>query len=164
MPAEAIGPETGATFLTRQLYGVDARGMTFSWAFGAMRHLGGGSFYLLSVRDKQRQLLQGEGSYRLVVPSNVPVSQFWSLAVYDLATGAFIRDSAPVSRSSFVKDLQQNADGSTDLYFGTIPPDGKQSNWIPTRTDAFFVLFRFYGPQKAVFDKSWQLPDIEKLS
>jgi len=24
------------------------------------------------------------------------------------------------------------------------------------------VLFRFYGPEKPLFDKTWQLPDIEK--
>jgi hypothetical protein len=26
----------------------------------------------------------------------------------------------------------------------------------------FEVLFRFYGPEKPVFDKTWKLPDIEK--
>jgi hypothetical protein len=25
------------------------------------------------------------------------------------------------------------------------------------------VLFRFYGPEKAVFDKTWKLPDVEKV-
>jgi hypothetical protein len=28
----------------------------------------------------------------------------------------------------------------------------------------FEVLFRFYGPKKPLFDKSWKLPDIEKAS
>jgi hypothetical protein len=28
----------------------------------------------------------------------------------------------------------------------------------------FFLLFRFSGPEKAVADKAWQLPDIEKTS
>jgi hypothetical protein len=27
----------------------------------------------------------------------------------------------------------------------------------------FFLLFRFYGPERAVFDKSWQLSDIEEI-
>jgi hypothetical protein len=26
------------------------------------------------------------------------------------------------------------------------------------------VLFRFYGPEKAVFDKTWKLPDIEPIA
>jgi len=25
------------------------------------------------------------------------------------------------------------------------------------------VLFRFYGPEKPLFDKTWKLPDIEKV-
>jgi hypothetical protein len=29
---------------------------------------------------------------------------------------------------------------------------------------AIEVLFRFYGPQKPLFDKSWHLTDIEKTS
>jgi hypothetical protein len=46
----------------------------------------------------------------------------------------------------------------------TKAPDGKESNWVPTSADGkFFLLFRFYGPEPAVFDKSWQLNDLEKL-
>jgi hypothetical protein len=26
------------------------------------------------------------------------------------------------------------------------------------------VLFRFYGPEKPLFDKTWKLPDIEKVA
>jgi hypothetical protein len=26
----------------------------------------------------------------------------------------------------------------------------------------FEVLFRFYGPEKPLFDKTWVLPDIER--
>ncbi|MDB5983969.1 MAG: hypothetical protein JWQ69_4984, partial [Pseudomonas sp.] len=28
---------------------------------------------------------------------------------------------------------------------------------------AWFTLFRFYGPDKALFDKSWKLGDIEPV-
>ena len=28
----------------------------------------------------------------------------------------------------------------------------------------WFPWFRVYGPEKEVFDKSWKLPDIEKVS
>jgi|GEM_PF-4708576 len=40
----------------------------------------------------------------------------------------------------------------------------KESNWIPTSADGGFeVLFRFYGPEKPLFDKTWRLPDIENV-
>jgi len=48
------------------------------------------------------------------------------------------------------------------VYFGPKEPKGKEANWIPTTKERrFFLLFRFYGPQKAAKDGSWQLDDIE---
>jgi hypothetical protein len=45
-----------------------------------------------------------------------------------------------------------------------VPPNGKKSNWIPTRASRTFeVLFRFYGPEKPLFDKTWTLPDLERV-
>lgn len=68
-------------------------------------------------------------------------------------------------RSSQSPGLQTNDDGSVDLYFGPAAPDGKEANWVPTDSNGRFeVLFRFYGPVPALFDKSWQLHDIEKVS
>jgi hypothetical protein len=32
-----------------------------------------------------------------------------------------------------------------------------------TTGKGWFPFFRFYGPDKALFDKSWKLPDIEKV-
>jgi hypothetical protein len=38
-------------------------------------------------------------------------------------------------------------------------------NWIPTNAGGQFeVLFRFYRPEKTLFDQTWVLPDIEKVS
>jgi hypothetical protein len=60
--------------------------------------------------------------------------------------------------------LQINDDGSIDLYFAPKPPAGKSSNWIPTDANGRFeALFRFYGPDKPLFDKTWVLPDIERV-
>jgi hypothetical protein len=61
--------------------------------------------------------------------------------------------------------LQANADGSVDIWFGPRAPAGKDSNWVPTNANGQFeVLFRFYGPEKPVFDKTWALPDIERIA
>ena len=58
-----------------------------------------------------------------------------------------------------------NADGSVDLYFGPEAPKGLENNWVDTRpSKGFFVWFRsYYFPTEAFFDKSWSLPDIEKV-
>jgi hypothetical protein len=98
------------------------------------------------------------------VPPNAPVKQYWSATVYDRATHAPIRNARWPSRSSQTPGLQKNADGSVDVYFGPNPPPGKESNWVPTSTDGGFeVLFRFYGPEKSLFEKTWRLPDIKKV-
>ena len=97
------------------------------------------------------------------MPAHVPVRLYWSATVYDRATHGLIRELPWSSRSSNTPGLQRNADGSTEIFFGPAAPDGRQANWIPTRAGGQFeVLFRFYGPERPLFDKSWRLPDIEK--
>jgi hypothetical protein len=96
----------------------------------------------------------------------VPVTQYWSATVYDRATHTLIRDQKTVSRSSQSPGLQKNADGSVDIYLGPKAPVGKEPNWVPTTSpgERFEVLFRFYGPEKPLFDKTWVLPDIERVT
>ena len=48
--------------------------------------------------------------------------------------------------------------------FPLAAPAGKKSNWVPTKKGGGFeVLFRFYGPEKPLFEKTWVLPDIENI-
>jgi hypothetical protein len=52
-----------------------------------------------------------------------------------------------------------------DIYFGPKPPAGQEPNWLYTQPgQKWFPWFRVYGPEKAIFDKSWKLPDIEKIT
>jgi hypothetical protein len=59
--------------------------------------------------------------------------------------------------------MKTNGDGSVDLYLSAKAREGLENNWIPTSGRDFFLFFRFYGPEKAVFDKSFELPDVEKI-
>jgi hypothetical protein len=145
-------------------YPVDGRGVAYTYGYFSPKHLGAGQFYLITIKDKEDRSMDGRNTYRLNVPANAPVTLYWSATAYDRATHALIRDMQWSSRSSLTPELQKNADGSVDVYFGPNAPGGKESNWIPTRTEGGFeVLFRFYGPEKPLFDKSWKLPDIEKV-
>ena len=158
--------ETVATlYETSDGYSLDARGLADTYAYSTIKHLGAGQFYLMATKDKSGASLDGGGSYRLTVPANAPIRQYWSAVVYDRATHALIRDVSRASRSSQNPDQQKNADGSVDLYFGPKAPAGKESNWIPTNpASKFEVMFRAYGPEKAFFDKTWKLSDIEKIA
>ena len=145
-------------------YPVDSRGLVFTFAFFTPKHLGAGQYYLMTIEDKDGNVFDGAATYRLNVPANAPVKLYWSATIYDRATHALIRGMPRASRSSQNVGLQKNADGSVDVYFGPKAPAGKEANWIPTDVGRQFeVLFRFYGPEKPLFDKTWKLPDVEKI-
>ena len=102
--------------------------------------------------------LVGSNTYKLNVPPNPPAKQFWSVVAYDTETRSLIKNDVQ-SRSGFTSinpgNATQNSDGSYDVYFGPEPPAGQENNWIKTNPDeGFFVLFRFYGPTEAFYDKS----------
>lgn len=145
-------------------YPVDARGMTYTYAFVGLKRLGTGQFYLASLKDKDGMPFDGSKTYRMTVPANPPVGQYWSATAYDRVTHALIRNVPRASRSSQISELQKNADGSVDIYFGPAAPPGKELNWVPTDPKrAFELMFRAYGPTKAFFEKTWRLPDVERV-
>lgn len=119
----------------------------------------------MTIKDKDGDALDGGRMYRLHVPPNVPIEQYWSATAYDRATHALIRNMDRASRASN-SDVRKNDDGSVDIYFGPSAPKGEDSNWVPTDAKrGFEVMFRLYGPTKALFEKkAWMLPDIEKMT
>jgi hypothetical protein len=158
-PDVIAGQSSGYT--NSDAYPTDSRGLTYSFGFVGIKHLGGGQFYLITDKDKEDRTLDGGKTYRLTVPADAPVTQYWSATVYDRATHAFIREMPRFSQSSTNAGLKKNADGSVDLYLAPKAPDGQDGNWIPTKAGAEFeVMFRLYGPQKPLFDKTWKLPDL----
>jgi hypothetical protein len=145
-------------------YPVDSRGTAYTLGFFSSKRLGAGQFYLMGFQDKAGEDMSGRHNYRLNVPSGVPVNQYWSATAYDRATHGLIRQTQWSSRSSNTPGLQKNADGSVDIYFSPKAPEGKETNWVPTDAKGKFeVLFRLYGPEKPFFEKTWKLPDIEKV-
>jgi hypothetical protein len=146
-------------------YPVDARGLTYSYAYIGLKRLGAGQFYLTSIKDKDGNAFHGDKTYRLTVPPSAPVEQYWSATAYDRVTHALIRNMPRASRSSQIPEMQKNADGSVDVYFGPAAPAGKESNWVPTDTKrGFELMFRSYAPTKVFFDKTWKLPDVERVN
>jgi len=151
-------------FANPDKYPVDSRGIAYTLGFFSAKHMGAGQFYLMTFKDKESRSFTGSSNYRLTVPANPPVKQYWSATAYDRATHALIRNLPWPSRSSQTPGLQKNADSSVDIFVGPTAPAGKDSNWLPTSADGNFeVLFRFYGPDKPLFDKTWRLPDVEKV-
>ena len=162
LPEAIEGQST--TYATHDKYAVDARGVAYSYAYIAIKRLGAGQYYLISIRDKDGDPFDGSKTYRLRVPPNPPIEQYWSVTAYDRQTHALIRNMARPSRSSQVPEMQKDADGSVDVYFGPAAPAGKEANWVPTDPKrGFELMFRLYAPKKEFFDKVWVLPDVEKM-
>lgn len=124
-----------------------------------------GSNYALCAKDKDANYLDGSKNYKLHIPANVPAKDFWSVVVYDPQTRSELQTDQPFpSINNKIAKLDYNKDGSVDLYFGPKAPEGKEENWIQTEpTKGWFTLFRFYGPLKPWFEKTWKMGDFEEI-
>jgi hypothetical protein len=124
-----------------------------------------GSQYPSAVRDANGDYLDGSKTYKLTLPPNVPAKDFWSFVLYDTQTRSMLQtDQQFPSLNSERNDVEQNADGSFDIYFGPQAPEGKEKNWIQTVPGkGFLLIFRLYGPLEPWFDKTWRPGAIIKI-
>jgi len=130
-----------------------------------MRLTGIGSQYLWAMRDANGAFLDGSRNYRLTLPPEIPQSRFWSVMLYDRQTRSMLKTGQPKPDiGSQAGTVKENADGSTDVYFGPTAPEGHSDNWLQTDPEkGYFVILRLYSPEKAFFDKTWQPSEIEPV-
>ena len=121
------------------------------------------SIYIYTMLDKNGKRIDGNHTYKLRIPKDMPVKQFWSLILYDADTWAFIYNKwEKYGISSFdMSKLKKDSDDGVTLYFGPKPPKGLENNWIPTEGKNIAPCIRFYGPKKELIDKKWEMPDVE---
>lgn len=121
--------------------------------------------YLMAMADKNGQPLVAGKTYKIDVPAEMPVSQFWALSVYNRDTMSFIySDTNRTTLSSYDLDaMKKNADGSVTIYIGPKAPAGLESNWIPTAGKRPLPAMRFYGGTEALNNKRFKLADFEWL-
>ena len=130
-----------------------------------MKMVGAGSQYAWAERDNNGRFLEGSKNYKMNIPANAPVKDFWSVVVYDPQTRSQLQTSQPFpSRNNEKDDFIKNEDGSVTLYFGPQAPKGKENNWIQTVSGkGWFCILRLYGPLETWFKKTWQPGEIELI-
>jgi hypothetical protein len=126
--------------------------------------VGVGAKYTGAYKDSNGDYLVGDHTYKLTLPANVPANLFWSVTVYDAETAAGLKNGQEYPSIGSRDNPEQNADGSTTLYFGPKAPAGKEDNWVKTVPGkGWFSLLRLYGPEQAFFDRTWKPGDFERI-
>ena len=118
--------------------GLDARVLFYFNAGGvtpamALTIPGAGSDYAIGFLDANGQPFDGSKTYRLHLPPNVPVSDFWAVTLYDTQTRSMLQTSQRFPTvGSQTEGMKKNADGSYDIYFAPKAPKGQEGNWVQT--------------------------------
>ena len=120
-----------------------------------------GSQYAVAYLDEDGNILDGSKTYKINVPRNVPVKDFWSFTLYDNQTRGMLQtDQRFPGIDNNKEGLKRNADGSYDIYFGPKAPEGQENNWIQTIPGkGWNTILRLYGPLKPWFDRTWMPGD-----
>jgi hypothetical protein len=155
-------------FLDEGTRRLDARTLFHYYATGitpamAIKMVGAGSQYAYAERDSEGRYLDGGNTYRITLPPNIPVNNFWSFVVYDSQTRSMLQtDQQFPGIDGNTEGLEINADGSVTVYFAPTAPEGHESNWVQTWPGkSWHVLLRLYGPLEPWFDGTWVPGDFE---
>lgn len=125
---------------------------------------GKGAFYMMTFEDADGDQLNGDQSYKVNLPANIPAELFWSVTLYEAENASGLANGQPFPSLGKLDKPVQNPDGSTDLYIGPKAPAGHEKNWLATAPGrGFFSILRLYAPAKPAIDGSWKPGDLEKV-
>ena len=163
-----IGGDPG--FAPGGILDLDARTL-YCWATQgvspamSLKMVGVGSQYAYIEHDADGRYLDGAKTYRLHLPPDVPVKEFWAVTIYDPQTRSMLRTEQMLPEvSSKMPATVINPDTSADVYFGPQAPAGHESNWIQTVPGkGWFATMRLYAPLEPWFDKTWRPGEIERI-
>lgn len=130
----------------------------------AIKIPGKGSDYGIAYLDSDDEIFRGDETYKIHLPKDVPVENFWAVTLYDTQTRSMLKTSQKFPTVDSNGEIKGNKDGSYDIYIGPEAPKGKEDNWLETNPDkSFFVILRMYSPKREWIEKEWKPSEVEKL-
>lgn len=100
--------------------------------------------------------LPAEGTYKIDVPADVPVEEYWSISLYN-ADGFYEKNAMGTYNFNSVMG-DRSDDGSMTVHFGGCE-DGRV-NCLPIM-EGWNYTVRLYRPGSEVLDGSWTFPTVE---
>jgi hypothetical protein len=156
--------ENGARKIENQIY-YHYSCIVVTPAMAAAPGPGKGSEYAFASFDANDEILKGDQTYKLTLPPNVPVADFWAITLYDPQTRSQLQtDQQFPTLDTYTQGLKKNPDGSYDIYLGPTAPNGQESNWLQTIPGkSFFVCLRMYGPTEPWIEGKWRPSDVQLI-
>ena len=117
--------------------------------------------YFSYQMDADNNPLDGTKTYELKFETPPPVSQFWSLTMYNLPQRLLVDNE--IDRYSIgdrTEGLVMNEKGGLVIILSAENP-GEGKNWLPTPEGPFFMVMRMYGPEDSILKKEWSRPKPE---
>ena len=129
----------------------------------AKPRLGKGSDYAITYIDANKQPFDGSKNYKLTLPPEPPVGNFWAVTVYDTQTRSMLQTNQKYpSLDTNSNGIKKNKDDSLTIYFGPKAPKGQEGNWIESVDGkSWFVILRMYSPLQPWIDQTWRPSEVE---
>lgn len=95
---------------------------------------GRGSDYLVGARDINGDSLDGNKTYKVIIPSMKIAEKFWSFMIYDNQTRSMLEtEQRKAGVDGLQKGLRVNEDGTTTIYFSAEAPKVGKTTGSDTR-------------------------------
>lgn len=162
--------ENGWLFTTKAgVYGTDYVQRAFITAIGLGANRPQDAVYPTSTEDDAGRKYSGANKYIMHFDKdqNPPVNAFWSITMYD-ADYFFVDNPLNKYTVSPRNDLQNNPDGSLDLYIQSESPGKeREANWLPAPKGEFVLMMRLYWPKEkapSIIDGTWKPSAVKMIA
>lgn len=123
------------------------------------------AMYLGAADENGHRIFNGDETYRVTVPGDLPINGFWSLTIYEIMDGQVFLTENVLHRYSIgdrTPGIRRNPDGSIDVWISRTDPGGDRSaNWLPApQTGPYVMPMRCFLPKREFLSGAWRMPPI----